>query len=95
MFAGSVLYNGKVHGFIFLRQESFHSAVHDVAQKDTRHSESLLKVKWLKGMARGCIIIPWKRAISSRDTFQLAKKAQLLPLRECKVGHLLTLRRER
>lgn len=42
-FAGSVLYNRKVHSFIF-RQESFHCAVRDMAQKDTRHFESLLNL---------------------------------------------------
>lgn len=76
MFAGSVIYNGKVHSFIFLWQESFHSAVHDVAQKDNRHFESLLKVKWLKGMAREGIIITWRRAMSSHDALQLVKKSQ-------------------
>lgn len=42
-FAGSVLYNRKAHSFIF-RQESFHCAVRDMAQKNTRHFESLLNL---------------------------------------------------
>lgn len=47
-FAGAVLYNRKVHSFVFC-QESFRSAVRDMAQKDTRHFESV-KFKWLKRM---------------------------------------------
>lgn len=38
-------------------------------------------------MARECIIITCQRAASSHDALQLAKKAKLLPLRECKMGH--------
>lgn len=64
-----------------------------MVQKDTKCFESLLKVKWLKGMVRECIIITWNRAISSQDALQLAKIIKLLPLREYKVGHWFMLRR--
>lgn len=74
-FAGAVLYNRKVHSFIFC-QESFRSAVRDMAQKDTRHFESV-KFKWLKRMARECIIITWKGATSLHGALQLAKKSQI------------------
>jgi len=53
-----------------------------MAQKDTRHFESLLKVRWLKGMAKERIIVIWKRAISSHDALQLAKKQSQTPALE-------------
>lgn len=45
-------------------------------------------------MEREFIIITWKRATSSHDALQLAKKAKLLPLRECEVGHQFIVRRD-
>lgn len=43
-------------------------------------------------MVRECIIITWKRATSSHDALQLAKRAKLLLLRECEMGHQFTVR---
>lgn len=45
-------------------------------------------------MEREHIVITWKRATSSHDALQLAKKAKLLPLRECEVGHQFIVRRD-
>lgn len=45
-------------------------------------------------MAREHVIITGKRATSSHDALQLEKKAKLLPLRECKMGHQFILRRD-
>lgn len=46
-------------------------------------------------MVRECIAITWKRAISSHDALQLAKKVKLLPLRSCNVGHQFKHKEER
>lgn len=45
-------------------------------------------------MERECIIITWKRVASSHDALQLAKKAKLLTLRECEMGHQFIVRRD-